>query len=207
VEAVCLARLLARLMPDAAEAHGLLALLALTDARRPARVDAGGALVSLESQDRSRWDAACVDEGVATLERALRLDGRGPYVIQAAIAALHSQAPRWEQTDWPQISGLYAELARHDPSPVVAINRGDRGRLRRGTGGRPGARRRRAPGPLPAAGRRAPSCWLAAATRMRTRGRSRCRRTPPSERRSCGGGRARRIGERLTPRVAEPARR
>jgi len=123
VEALRLARLLARLMPDAAEAHGLLALLALTDARRPARVDAGGALVSLESQDRSRWDAASVDEGVAALERALRLDGRGPYVIQAAIAALHSQAPRWEQTDWPQISGLYAELARHDPSPVVAINR------------------------------------------------------------------------------------
>ena len=123
VEAVRLARLLARLMPDAAEAHGLLALLALTDARRPARVDAGGALVSLESQDRSRWDAARVDEGVAALERALRFDGRGPYVIQAAIAALHSQAPRWEQTDWPQISALYAELARHDPSPVVAINR------------------------------------------------------------------------------------
>ncbi len=122
-EAIRLARLLVRLMPDAAEAGGLLALLLLTDARRGGRVDADGALVSLEAQDRSRWDRALIDAGVAALERALRLPRPGPYVIQAAIAALHAQAASWEATDWPQIAGLYAELARHDPSPVVTINR------------------------------------------------------------------------------------
>jgi RNA polymerase sigma-70 factor, ECF subfamily len=122
-EAIRLARLLARLMSDEAETLGLLALLLLTDARRPARLDAGGAFVSLEEQDRGRWDAGRIDEGVAVLDRALRLARRGPYVVQAAIAALHSRAPSWEQTDWPQIAGLYGELWRLDPSPVVAINR------------------------------------------------------------------------------------
>jgi RNA polymerase sigma-70 factor (ECF subfamily) len=122
-EAIRLARLLARLMPDAAESHGLLALLLLTDARRPARLDSEGALVALQKQDRARWNAERIGEGVAFLERALRLGRPGAYVIQAAIAALHAQAPSWEATDWPQIAGLYAELARHDPSPVVAINR------------------------------------------------------------------------------------
>jgi RNA polymerase sigma-70 factor (ECF subfamily) len=122
-EAIRLARLLARLMPDAAEAQGLLALLLLTDARRTARVDGDGALVSLDEQDRGRWDGGRIAEGVAVLERALRLGGPGPYLIQAAIAALHAQAPSFEATDWPQIAGLYTELARHDPSPVVTINR------------------------------------------------------------------------------------
>ena len=122
-EAIRLARLLVALMPDAAEAHGLLALLLLTDARRAARLDAGGELVALEDQDRSRWDAARVEEGAAVLERALRLPAPGPYAIQAAIAALHSRAPSWAATDWPQIAGLYAVLARHDPSPVVTVNR------------------------------------------------------------------------------------
>jgi RNA polymerase sigma-70 factor (ECF subfamily) len=122
-EAIRLARLLARLMPDAAEAHGLLALLTLTDARRAARVDAGGALVPLEEQRRERWDADRVREGRAALVRGLRLGAPGPYLIQAAIAALHAEAPTWEATDWPQIAALYAELARHDPSPVVAVNR------------------------------------------------------------------------------------
>jgi RNA polymerase sigma-70 factor (ECF subfamily) len=121
-EAIRLARLLARLMPDAAEALGLLALLLLTDARRAARL-AGGELVALEDQDRSCWDARRIAEGVAVLERALALARPGPYVIQAAIAALHAQAPAWEDTDWPQIAGLYAELERIDPSPVVSVNR------------------------------------------------------------------------------------
>jgi len=122
-EAIRLARLVARLMPDSAEALGLLAFLLLTDARRPARVAADGSLVSLADQDRGRWDAARIAEGVALLEHALRLRRPGPYLIQAAIAALHGQAEDWEATDWPQIAGLYAELERHDASPVVTVNR------------------------------------------------------------------------------------
>jgi RNA polymerase sigma-70 factor, ECF subfamily len=122
-EAIRLARLLAALMPDEAEAHGLLALLLLTDARRAARLDDRGELVALEDQDRSRWDGERVDEGAAVLERALRLPAPGPYAIQAAIAALHSRAPSWAATDWAQIAGLYALLAEHDPSPVVTGNR------------------------------------------------------------------------------------
>lgn len=122
-EAIRLARLLVRLMPDEPEALGLLALLLVTDGRRGGRVDDAGALVALSEQDRARWDAARIAEGVAVLERALQLGRPGPYVVQAAIAALHSQAPSWPQTDWPQIAGLYAALERLDPSPVVAINR------------------------------------------------------------------------------------
>lgn len=121
-EAIRLARLLVRLMPDEAEVHGLLALLLVTDARSAARVDESG-LVSLADQDRSLWDAAAIAEGVAVLERALRLPRPGPYAIQAAIAALHSQAPSFEATDWEQIAGLYEVLARIDHSPIVAVNR------------------------------------------------------------------------------------
>jgi RNA polymerase sigma-70 factor, ECF subfamily len=122
-EAIRLGRLLARLMPDDAETLGLLALLLLTDARRTARVDDTGAYVALEEQDRTRWDTALIEEGVALVERALRLPSPGPYAIQAAIAAVHAEAASFEATDWPQIAGLYGELARRDPSPVVAINR------------------------------------------------------------------------------------
>jgi RNA polymerase sigma-70 factor (ECF subfamily) len=122
-EAIRLARLLARLMPDEAEVLGLLALLLVTDGRRAGRLGAVGELVPLEEQVRSRWDADRIAEGAATLDRALRLGRRGPYVVQAAIAALHSQAPTWEATDWPQIAGLYTQLERLDPSPVVTINR------------------------------------------------------------------------------------
>ena len=122
-EAIRLARLLARLMPDSAEALGLLALLLLTDARRPARLDGAGELVALEDQDRSRWDADRIADGLAVLDRALRLGRPGPYQIQAAIAALHARAPTWEATDWPQIAALYGELERHDASPVVTVNR------------------------------------------------------------------------------------
>jgi RNA polymerase sigma-70 factor (ECF subfamily) len=121
-EAIRLARLLVRLMPDEAEAHGLLALLLLTDARSAARVR-GGELISLADQDRSLWDAPAVAEGAAVLERALRLPRPGFYAIQAAIAALHSRAASFAATDWAQIAGLYGELARIDPSPVVAVNR------------------------------------------------------------------------------------
>jgi RNA polymerase sigma-70 factor, ECF subfamily len=116
-EAIRLARLLVRLMPDESEARGLLALLLLTDARRAARV-ADGELVALPDQDRSLWDAQRIAEG-----RALIGGQPGPYVIQAAISALHSTAPDWEATDWPQIAALYAELQRYDRSPVVAVNR------------------------------------------------------------------------------------
>jgi RNA polymerase sigma-70 factor (ECF subfamily) len=103
-EAIRFARLLAQLMPDEAETLGLLALLLLTDARRPSRVDAAGELVSLEHQDRSRWDARRITDGRATLGRALKLRRSGPYVIQAAIAARHAQATDFDSTDRPQIA-------------------------------------------------------------------------------------------------------
>jgi RNA polymerase sigma-70 factor, ECF subfamily len=122
-EAVRLARLLAELMPDDAETLGLLALLLLTDARRDARADAAGDAVSLDDQDRERWDRARIAEGVAILERALRLARPGPYEVQAAIAAVHTEAPTAEATDWAQIAALYATLERLDPSPVVTVNR------------------------------------------------------------------------------------
>lgn len=116
-EAIRLARLLVRLMPDESEARGLLALLLLTDARRAARM-VDGELVALPDQDRSLWDAERIAEGEALL------GGRpGPYVLQARISAAHSTAPSWEATDWPRIAALYAELARSDGSPVVAVNR------------------------------------------------------------------------------------
>jgi len=121
-EAIRLARLLVRLMPDEAEVHGLLALFLLTDARSAARV-VDGQLVSLAEQDRGLWDRASITEGVAVLERALRLPRAGSYTIQAAIAAVHAEAPVFADTDWAQIAGLYEQLLRHDPSPVVALNR------------------------------------------------------------------------------------
>ena len=124
-EAIRLARLLVALMPDEAEAHGLLALLLLTDARRAARLDAGGELVALEDQDRARWDGARMEEGAAVLERALRLPRPGPYAIQAAIAALHDRAATWEATDWAQIAGLYEVLAAR--RPVTGRHRQPRG--------------------------------------------------------------------------------
>jgi RNA polymerase sigma-70 factor (ECF subfamily) len=127
-EAIRLARVLVSLAADEqrlgedAEALGLLALLVLQHARRRARVDAAGELVLLEDQDRALWDRAEVDEGVALLDRALSLCRPGPYQIQAAIASLHAQATRPEETDWRQIALLYARLARMVPSPVVELN-------------------------------------------------------------------------------------
>ncbi len=121
-EAIRLARVLARLMPDEPEAAGLLALMLLHDARRSARVDACGDLVTLEDQDRGRWDAAEISEGVSLLEHALRRGRPGPYQIQAAIAACHATAPTADRTDWPQIAALYGQLEQFLPTPVVELN-------------------------------------------------------------------------------------
>ncbi|MGW5412066.1 RNA polymerase sigma factor [Actinomadura geliboluensis] len=121
-EAVRLARVLVRLMPSEPEPSGLLALMLLHGARRATRT-AGGVLVPLEDQDRSRWDRALIDEGVAVLDRAMALRRPGPYQVQAAIAACHATAPDTASTDWPQIAALYTELARLAPSPVVDLNR------------------------------------------------------------------------------------
>jgi RNA polymerase sigma-70 factor, ECF subfamily len=122
-EAIRLARLLVELMPDDAEVRGLLALMLLHDARREARVDASGAFVALDEQDRSRWDAGRVCEGVTELDAALRRRRPGPYQLQAAIAALHVQAPSPGEVDWPQIAQLYGALAQLSRSPVVELNR------------------------------------------------------------------------------------
>ncbi|HEV3407657.1 MAG TPA: sigma-70 family RNA polymerase sigma factor [Gaiellaceae bacterium] len=122
-EAIRLAKLLAVLMPDEPEALGLLALMLLHDSRRETRTTPTGDLVLLEDQDRARWDEARIDEGKRVLERALRLRRPGPYQLQAAIAALHAEAARPEETDWPQIAALYDALARRAPSPVVELNR------------------------------------------------------------------------------------
>ena len=121
-EAIRLARVLATLMPDEAEAGGLLALMLLHDARRLARLDAAGDLVTLEDQDRSSWDRASIGEGVSVLEGALRRGRPGPYQIQAAIAACHATAATAAGTDWAQIAGLYEQLARFLPTPVVELN-------------------------------------------------------------------------------------
>ncbi len=122
-EAIRLARVFDGLMSDEPEVPGLLALLLLQDSRRDARVDAAGDLVLLEDQDRARWDHDEIDEGLATLDRAMAVRRPGPYQVQAAIAALHARAPRPEDTDWPQIAALYGGLVQMTPSPVVQLNR------------------------------------------------------------------------------------
>jgi RNA polymerase sigma-70 factor (ECF subfamily) len=122
-EAIRLGGLLARLMPDDAEAAGLLALMLLHDSRRAARTGPDGRFVALPDQDRGAWDRARIDEGVATLDRALRLRRPGPYQLQAAIAALHATAEHADDTDWRQIAKLYWRLERLAPSPVIAVNR------------------------------------------------------------------------------------
>jgi RNA polymerase sigma-70 factor (ECF subfamily) len=121
-EAIRLARLLAELHP-AVDVLGLLALLLLTDARRGARATETGDVVLLEDQDRSLWDRAEMEEGFVLVERALRTGPPGPYALQAAIAAVHAHADRAEDTDWPQIVGLYDRLYAIAPTPVVALNR------------------------------------------------------------------------------------
>ncbi|MEU0966742.1 sigma-70 family RNA polymerase sigma factor [Streptomyces sp. NPDC005917] len=123
VEAVRLGRLLYGLMPDEPEAAGLLALMLLVEARRPARRPAGGELVALPEQDRGLWDRELIGEGQEVVRRCLRRNRPGPYQIQAAINAVHSDAPTAEATDWGQILRLYDQLMAVDRSPVVALNR------------------------------------------------------------------------------------
>jgi len=122
-EAIRLGGILAALMPDEAEVLGLEALMLLQASRSRARVASDGSLVLLEDQDRSLWDRDLIERGTALLGRALAGGVPGTYQVQAAIAALHAQAARPEETDWPQIAALYGELARLQPSPVVELNR------------------------------------------------------------------------------------
>ncbi|QVL44713.1 MAG: RNA polymerase sigma factor [Alcanivorax sp.] len=121
-EALRLGRLLLSLLPEP-EVAGLLALMLLTEARRAARTDAAGDPVLLDDQDRALWDRALIAEGESLVEQALRSRRFGPYSLQAAIAAVHAEAPRPEDTDWEQIVGLYDVLLRAAPSPVIALNR------------------------------------------------------------------------------------
>ena len=124
-QAIGLGRMLVELLPAYAEPKGLLALMLLHDSRRQTRLDGAGDIVLLEDQDRTRWDRAQIDEGAALAATALRAEGQPPgsYSLQAAIAAIHAQAPTAAATDWRQIAALYGVLARVHPSPVVALNR------------------------------------------------------------------------------------
>ena len=122
-QAIRLGRMTSGLLPDESEVLGLLALMLLQDSRRDARVDADGDLVLLGDQDRSRWDRAEIGEGLSVLARALAIGRAGPYQVQAAIAAVHAEAPAAEDTDWPEIVALYDRLMAMAPSPVVELNR------------------------------------------------------------------------------------
>jgi len=123
-EALRLTRAEHALLPDNGEAAGLLALMLLTDARRAARTGADGELIPLAKQDRSLWDRVLVDEGVALISSTLSRGSVGPYQLQAAIAAVHDEALRVEDTDWPQILALYGLLERMSDNPMVTLNRG-----------------------------------------------------------------------------------
>ncbi|OLD50889.1 MAG: RNA polymerase subunit sigma-24 [Actinobacteria bacterium 13_1_40CM_2_65_8] len=122
-EAIRLARMLQRLLPDDGEVTGLLALMLLIDARRPARTNAKGELVTLAEQDRTRWDKAPIAEGFVLINRAVGKGAVGEYQLQAAIAAVHDQAPRADDTDWPQILALYGLLEQMTRNPIVTLNR------------------------------------------------------------------------------------
>ena len=122
-EAIRVGRVLTELMPDEPEVVGLLALMLLTEARRAARTDAAGSMIRLADQDRSRWDASLIREGHALVRACLRRDQPGPFQIQAAIAAVHADAPTAGATDWSQIVALYDQLFALRPNPVVALNR------------------------------------------------------------------------------------
>jgi RNA polymerase sigma factor (sigma-70 family) len=121
-EAIRLARMAYELLPDNAEVAGLLALMLLTDARRPARTGPDGALIPMAEQDRSLWNSAYIEEGVTLITKALMQRIPGPYQLQAAIAALHDEAPSADATDWPQIVALYELLLQTSNNPVVALN-------------------------------------------------------------------------------------
>jgi RNA polymerase sigma-70 factor (ECF subfamily) len=122
-QAIRLARILATLMPDEPEVAGLLALLLLTESRRSSRTRSDGSLVLLGEQERSRWDRALIDEGQAIVRWCLRRNRPGAYQLQAAINAVHADAPTVQQTDWSQIVALYDQLLAVTPTPVVALNR------------------------------------------------------------------------------------
>jgi RNA polymerase sigma factor (sigma-70 family) len=122
-EAIRLTRAVRELLPDDGEVAGLLALMLLTDARRTARTSADGGLVPLADQDRTLWNAEAITEGVALISATLKYALLGPYQVQAAIAAVHDEATRAEETDWPQILALYQLLERLSPSPIVTLNR------------------------------------------------------------------------------------
>ena len=122
-EALHLGRVLAQLLPEEGEAHGLVALMEMQGSRSATRIDAEGKLVLLEAQDRSRWDRTAIARGVGALERARACGPAGPYRLQAEIAACHATAPTWEATDWSAIVRLYDDLVRVAPSPVVELNR------------------------------------------------------------------------------------
>lgn len=122
-EAIRLGRILSQLMPEESEMTGLLALMLLQDSRRETRVNAAGDLMTLEEQDRSRWDRIEIEEGTRLVEDALRRHRVGPYQLQAAIAAVHANASSSDATDWAEIAALYGELAAISPTPVVALNR------------------------------------------------------------------------------------
>jgi predicted RNA polymerase sigma factor len=122
-EAIRLTRMARRLLPDDPEVAGLLALMLLIDARRPARTTADGALVTLAEQDRTQWDAARIAEGLALLDGAIATGRVGEYQVQAAIAAIHDRAPRADDTDWPQILALYGLLEQMTGNPVITLNR------------------------------------------------------------------------------------
>jgi RNA polymerase sigma-70 factor (ECF subfamily) len=122
-EAIRLGRVLVNLLPQSAEARGLLALMLLHDSRRETRLNAAGELVLLDEQDRTHWDQAKIRKGIAVLDEALALSNPGPYQVQAAISALHAEAPAAEMTDWRQIAALYRTLAGMTPSVVVEVNR------------------------------------------------------------------------------------
>jgi hypothetical protein len=188
-EAIRLGRALAELMPDEPDVHGLLGLMLLHDARRASRFR-DGELVLLADQDRSLWDAAQIEAGRALLDRALALRGRGPYVVQAAIAALHAEEPR----DWPQIAALYGELTRLTDSPVVELNRAVA--VAETEGPQPAWRSSTASRSATTATctRRAASCCAASGApprpRRRTAARSRSCTTTPSGGCSSGGWRS-----------------
>jgi RNA polymerase sigma-70 factor (ECF subfamily) len=121
-EAIRLARLLIDLLPEAVDVRALLALMLLHDSRRATRTGPNNELIPMEEQDRSRWDQEEIREGLALIDSALRRAPATSYALQAAIAALHAQANRAAETDWPQIAGLYAALLRMSPSPVIELN-------------------------------------------------------------------------------------
>ncbi len=122
-EAIRLCRVLVDLMPGSAEAHGLLALMLLHDSRRNARLTPAGELILLDEQDRTLWDSSKIQEGISILDEAIALHNPGPYQVQAAISALHAEAPTSAATDWNQIAALYHTLAMMTPSIVVEVNR------------------------------------------------------------------------------------